>query len=206
MNEEFKAFEAGWPGEDTVCGWGSKMEHTNNIRQVLPKIIRDYEIKSINDAGCGDLHWIKNIDFGKLGVYYRGYDLYPRDSWKQLNEVWRDGGPVWRMMIADVTTDVLPKADLAICRDVMIHLPNYAVQDVLENLKASHKYLLATNFVCPPAIDNMEHYAFSNFERIQHVSMHHSKLDLRLPPFNLGNPLRVITEDYPYKSIALWKL
>ena len=51
-------FEKGWSASGTVCGWGSEIEHTENIRKQLPQIIKDYGSKSVNDAGCGDLHWI----------------------------------------------------------------------------------------------------------------------------------------------------
>ena len=217
MNEEFKAFEAGWPGNETVCGWGSTVENTRDICRDLPNLIKGFGIKSMNDAGCGDLNWIRHIDFHSLGVKYVGYDLYERESWKELRQIY-DGTKfgcsnpkhdstfcrVWDLRIADITTTVLPPADLVMCRDVMIHLPNYEVMNVIENLRKSHSYLLATSFTSPG--DNDADYSFCNEERIREVSMKHSKLDLRLPPFNLGQPIAVTVENYPYKTTSLWNL
>jgi hypothetical protein len=197
MNENFGIFEQGWPGHDTVCGWGSTVEHTRNIRTLLPRLLSEYGIESVNDAGCGDLFWLKTIDLKNM-VDYQGYDLYRRSTWDDLE---KEG---WKLGILDITTESMREADLAICRDVFIHLSNKLVMDALDRIKTKHKYLLATNFLSPGMEDH--DYMFDNFSRISSTSMHHSKIDLRLPPFNLGSPLKIIPEDYPYKSTSLWNL
>lgn len=196
MNKDLQVFEQGWPGKDTVCGWGSQLEHTHNVRSLLPRIIKEFGIKTMNDAGCGDLFWIKTIDL--TGVDYRGYDAFKRSTWPALLA---DG---WNLEVLDITSESMREADLVMCRDVFIHLPNNMVLNALDKFKGRHKYLLSTNFLSPGKND--ESYAFDNFNRTQTISMKHSKIDLRLPPFNLCDPLRMIIEDYPYKSLSLWEL
>ena len=39
-------FEKGWTGSETVCGWGSEIEHTTSIREDLLEIIKLYNIKN----------------------------------------------------------------------------------------------------------------------------------------------------------------
>lgn len=187
-------FEQGWPGNDTVCGWGSTMEHTENIRHSLPRIIDEYNIRSINDAGCGDLFWIKHIDL--RGAKYTGFDIYERSTWPELQ---KEG---WKLEIADVTKDTLPTVDLTIVRDVFIHLNNHLVLNALDKIKTYSKYLLATNFVR----NESEDVLVDNFSRIVGTSMHHSKINLTDKPFNLGKPLIMIPEDYPFKNTSLWRL
>jgi hypothetical protein len=200
MHEQMTIFEQGWPGEDTICGWGSTMEHTKMVRTMLPRILAMAKAKTVNDAGCGDLFWIKTLDLS--GIDYLGYDLYERSTWPALRE---EG---WNLQTADITTDDLRPSDLIICRDVFIHLPNHMILDALDRFKRSAKYLFTTNFLSPkddaPQEDKI--YQFTNFDRAAKTQMKHSKLDLRLSPFNLGNPMIMIAESYPYKNMSLWRL
>lgn len=196
MNEDLKVFEQGWPGRGTVCGWGSQLEHTQEIREYLPRIIKSYGITSINDAGCGDLCWMQTLDFE--GVSYKGYDVCERHTWLALREVG------WDLSILDITSEDMRPADLVICRDVFIHLPNDMILKALDRFKRQHKFLLTTNFYCMGK--QFPENNFSNFERPSIISMKHAKMDLRFPPFNLGDALFDIPEDYPCKTTSLWKL
>lgn len=199
MSEQgLAAFKEGWPGEETVCGWGSTLAHTNGIRQELPRILNKYAILDMNDAGCGDLHWIQHVSLQRIGVDYHGYDLFERDTWPYLK------AKGWKLSRLDIISQDMPYADLVMCRDVFIHLPNNLILIALERMKKNHKFLLATNFTSPGETD--KDYAFDNEHRTTGISMKHSKIDLRLPPFNLGEPLEIVVEDYPYKTTSLWKL
>lgn len=191
-NPAFALFQDGWPSEGTVCGWGSELSHTVAIREALPLVVERYGIGCINDLGCGDLHWIQQSNIGRAS--YVGYDLFRRPTWSGLE------AQGWKVVQADITEELLPPADLAICRDVFIHLSNDLVLKTLALIRARHRFLLATTFTS--ADDRL----FSNDERIAGVSIHHSKIDLRLPPFGLGEPIYSIAEDYPHKACCLWRL
>lgn len=192
MNKEFEVFKGGWPGDETVCGWGSMLEHTTDMRMMLPYLIEKYGITSINDAGCGDLNWIKHTDL--KGASYIGYDLFERESWVELRE------QGWKLRTLDITEKYMAPAIMAMVRDVFIHLPNTDILKALDKIRRTHVLLLASTFV------SMSAAPFSNEDRIQNVSMHHSKLDLSAAPFNLGEPIARIHEDYPHKYTALWNL
>lgn len=185
-------FEQGWPGENTVCGWGSKLEHTKAIRRLLPLILQTINAKTVNDAGCGDLFWIQKIDL--TGIDYVGYDLYERSTWPAL----RENG--WKLQTANVVEEDLRPSDLIICRDVFIHLPNEMILKALERFKRTSKWLLTTNFKGSDATP------VCNDLRMPGPRLKHSKLDLSLPPFNLGNTVTNIIEDYPNKTTSLWRL
>lgn len=187
MDEKLKIFEQGWAGNDTVCGWGSTMEHTSIIRMQLPELFRLFDIRSVNDAGCGDLFWAKTVFSPKAN--YRGFDIYERASWHKLQS---EG---WNLEVKDITKEVLPPADLVICRDVFIHLPDDLILSALNLFKRSHKYLLSTTFT-----------TVNNDNRIKEPRLQHSKLNLSLPPFNLGRSLYDIEEDFLGKFTSLWEL
>ena len=60
----YERMQKGWRGglhDGTVCGVGSTMGNTGNVRRWLPQIAEDYGIRFIADAGAGDRHWIRMI-------------------------------------------------------------------------------------------------------------------------------------------------
>ena len=194
----FEIFEDGWIGTDTVCGWGSRMEHTNNVRHDLPNIVQQIRESiggkvKVNDAGCGDLWWLQKIVDEDLWDYV-GYDLYPRDCWDELPYDCRQ---------LNVCSQHMRECDLIICRDVFIHWPTDYILWALDRFRDRSKYLYSTSYTG-------EYFQFSNHDRITDFSMSHSKLNLCSAPFNLGQPLWVTMEDYENhlskKVICLWEL
>lgn len=190
-------FSQGWPDQapDTVCGWGSSEPHTQLVRKGLMTILETYRVTTLNDAGCGDLAWMSTLDL--RGISYVGYDVHERATWPELR---RKG---YRLQVVDITSEDLRPADLLICRDVFIHLPNDMILSALERFRRSCRLLLTTSYTSDPAL---EKGAFSNFERMSEPSLRHSKLDLSLPPFDLGQPLERIPENSPNKYLGLWDM
>lgn len=180
-------FKQGWTsdrGDQTVCGWGSEIEHTEDIRQELPIILKEYNVKLFNDAGCGDLNWISTVDLSDID--YMGYDIVPRAKWNYPLKC--------RQM--DISDNIMRKADMILCRDVFIHLPNNTVQKILDNFKQSSDLLLTTTFMD----------LSSNSDRLDEPSIKYAKINLSIEPFNLGKPLICIKENYPNKYTCLWRL
>lgn len=190
-------FLRGWPDQapDTVCGWGSSEQHTRLVRKEFAEILNVYHVETLNDAGCGDLAWMSMIDLE--GVDYIGYDIHERANWAEL----RQRG--YRLDVLDITANESRPADLLICRDVFIHLPNDMVLPALERFRRSASLLLTTSYTSEPSLSEGE---FSNFKRMNEPSLHHGKLDLTLPPFNLGQPLVRIPENSPNKYLGLWDM
>ena len=112
----------------TVCGNGSTLEATKNAREWLPKIAKQYSIVTVSDAGAGDMAWIRSIHWD---VDYTPYDLVPR-----LDEVIK----------FDITKDILPAADLILCRMVLNHIQEN-IDSAVERIKESGSaFLIATQF------------------------------------------------------------
>lgn len=134
-----KRMERGWNGgksEKTRCGQGSLLRNTTNIRAWLPRMAEKYGIRSVCDAGAGDLHWMRLVEWG---VDYSGFDLFPRH-------------PDVRRL--DITTERLPDCDAILCRMVLNHLwgdkgDATRVEMALDLFRQSGKYLFATQFDGP---------------------------------------------------------
>lgn len=129
--EMHERMRKGWRAglkDGTVCGNGSTMAHTANIRQWLPEVCDRYGIKSVCDAGAGDLHWIGKVQWN---VDYRPFDLIPRRP--EVQKI-------------DVTREALPACDAVLCRMVLNHLDSERVQMALGLFRHSARYLFATQF------------------------------------------------------------
>lgn len=128
--------EAGWVGglsDGTPCGRGSMIANTREVRDLLPVLADDYGVRTVSDAGAGDLHWIRHVHWD---VEYQGYDLVPRHP--DVREL-------------DITKDLLPISDLILCRFVLGHLPPvFALAAVNLFRKSASTYLLASN---PESVD-----------------------------------------------------
>lgn len=134
--------QKGWKSEETPCGAGSTIESTRLIRSYLPRIADQYGISSVVDAGAGDLHWIRSVQWG---VEYRGFDLHPRHP---------------NVIKLDITKEVLPKADMILCRHVLNHLSIQFSERAIEKFRASEaRYLLMTN--CDNQRDYWAQYGLS---------------------------------------------
>lgn len=127
----FERMANGWRGglqDGTICGNGSTLAHTKNIRVWLPEVVDRLGIQSVCDAGAGDLHWISRLTWD---VNYRAFDLIPR---------------VRAVEKIDITTEALPECDAILCRMVLNHLDEERIKMALGQFRKSAVYLIATQF------------------------------------------------------------
>lgn len=130
--QDYHLLTKGWmKGKpETLCGGGSTLQATKDVRQVLPKWLARYEVRSLCDAGAGDLHWIREVPLD--GITYRAYDLRPRAEGVE---------PL------DITSELLPECDAILCRHVLNHLTPALVSEALDRFRRSARYLIATTFL-----------------------------------------------------------
>lgn len=102
----------------------------------------------------------------------------------------------------DIINDELPKADIIICRDCLVHFPTEGIFKAIGNFKKSGStYLLTTTFTADRK--NNIHAKFGDW----------NPFNLEGPPFNFPKPITIINENcteanclYTDKSLGLWKL
>lgn len=183
-----------WNEKESLSGPGSTFEATKNIRAALPEIFKKYNIRSVLDVPCGDFNWMKFVDLGN--IEYIGADIVEELIRQNTNKF---AGDHISFRVLDLVSDILPKADLILCRDGLVHLNNREVIRALKNIRKSKaKYLLMTNF--PDHKGNQKP-----------GQDHWRPINFRLPPFNLPEPVLVIDENeklenYTDKSLCMWEV
>lgn len=123
MVKKFKKIE--WAHHP--CGRGSVFENTEWTRGLLEQFTEQYDIKTVSDAGAGDLSWVGET---KWNVDYTPYDI--RKWHKDIIQF-------------DVTNEVLPKTDLIVCRHVLNHLdPKLRAEATKRFTESGSKYIFIT--------------------------------------------------------------
>ena len=196
--ERFRAAYASrlWGGEETGSGPGSSLAQTEHLVRELPGLLERFEVGTLLDAPCGDLHWMQHVELGE--IRYIGAELLP----ELVSENAERYAPLgWEFVTLDLTRDPLPEADLVLCRDCLVHLSFEDIDRVLANIRRSGaRYLLATTF--PDEQSNVDV-----------VTGDWRPLNLELAPLDLGAPLDLLTEGcteqdgaFSDKALGLWDI
>lgn len=149
------------------------------------------------DVPCGDFGWLSQIELA-LDEYI-GADIVPAIVERNRSQYGADRRR--QFMQRDIASDPLPRADIVLCRDCLVHLSNADVFRAFQNLKRSGgRYLLTTTFV---ELEDNADIASGDWR----------PLNLRLPPFTLPEPLRIVLEGcteegdaYADKALGLWEI
>ncbi|RXG91774.1 class I SAM-dependent methyltransferase [Bradyrhizobium zhanjiangense] len=183
-----------WGAATSVSGLGSEDPATAAIREALAPLLQRLGARSLLDAPCGDAGWIGRL---KLGVDYTGIDVVP--SLIEANRR-RVGGSPGRFLVADITCDALPRADVILCRDCLVHLSFANIDRALARFRESGaRFLLATTF---PEWDANRDCEDGDWRA----------LNMEKPPFDWPAPHALINErcekggGWRDKSLGLWQL
>lgn len=169
--------------ENSASGRGSNLENTKEIPGILRQVICNYPVKSMLDAPCGDLHWMRHI-IESLGVKYTGIDVVPR-----LIKRNKEFFPDLKFYCRDITQDKLPRADLIFCRDCLVHLSEDNIFKALSNFQRSGStYLLTTTFTRARVFQDIPDGKWR-------------PINLEMQPFGL-KPLAVFSEYYSDPAFA----
>lgn len=132
-----------WGAPDSVSGLGSEDSATAAIREAFPSLLQRLGARSLLDAPCGDAGWIGRV---KLDLDYIGIDIV-RSLIETNNARAARGELSGRFLVADITCDALPRADLILCRDCLVHLSFQNIARVIARFRESGaQFLLATTF------------------------------------------------------------
>jgi hypothetical protein len=184
-------------GASSPSGLGSELAATRRLRAALPPFLARHEVRSLLDVPCGDFGWLSTVD---LGVSYTGADIVP--SLVEENERRYGGSSTGRRFLKlDLTKDALPRADLVLCRDCLVHLSFENIGRAIDNIRVSGaRYLLTTTF--------LDHEVNGDIE-----DGDWRMLNLEREPFNLPPPVDVLVEHceegdgaYADKALGLWEL
>ena len=186
-----------WGAASSVSGLGSEDVATSAIREALPPLLQRLGVRSLLDAPCGDAGWIGSI---KLDLDYTGIDIVPSLIAANSERAAR-GELIARFRVADITRDALPKADVILCRDCLVHLSFHNIDRAVANFRASGAdFLLLTTF---PEWDGNRDCEDGDWRA----------LNMERAPFNWPAPRELINErceegggGWRDKSLGLWRL
>jgi hypothetical protein len=186
-----------WGADTSVSGVGSELQATAAVRERLPGLLNELGVRSMLDAPCGDHRWMASLDLDL--ERYVGMDIVPSIV-EPLQQRYH-GDARRSFVLADVTRDALPRCDLILSRDCLVHFSFATLDQAMRNLKASGATWLATT-------------TFPELERNEDIEdADWRPLNFEHPPFRWPAPLEVINERcteaggaYADKSLALWRL
>jgi len=196
LDERFaRIFATNLWSSESRSGVGSELDATSGLREQLPLLLREIGARSLLDLPCGDFGWLSTVP---LDLDYIGADIV--DDLVRANEA-RYGAPRRAFRRLDLTSDELPRADVVLCRDCLVHLSFAHVSKALANVgRSGATWLLTTTF--------LEHH--------QNVDIEDGDwrmLNLTCAPFNLPPPTVVLVEGcresegaYADKALGLWKV
>ena len=178
-----------WGDAESVSGSGSNRSNTKMVARSLLKAVARTGAKTLLDAPCGDLHWMKDV---ALPGDYIGGEIVA-ELVTDLETKY--GGPRRRFVNLDIVSDPLPDADLWLCRHVLMHLSHADILEVLANFTRSRiGYIL------------VDDYSFERRNRnIQTGGYRY--VNLRRAPFNLPKPLAEYPNSVPPNApdyLSLW--
>lgn len=192
-----------WGDESSFSGEGSNLEQTIVIRGKLIDLFREFNIKTIVDAPCGDFFWMKEIIniISSSGVTYLGVDIVKEIV--ESNSA-NYGNANVSFLNLNLIDDPIPEVDLILTRDCLIHLSFSNIFNIIRNYKKSNsKYLLLST------------YTGSNRKNIDidGSRLGFRALNMQKFPFLFPDPLILINEGctefdcaFSDKSLALWEI
>jgi hypothetical protein len=182
-----------WGDPESVSGPGSNLAQSSQVREHLPKILKSIGAETLLDIPCGDYWWMKEVNLNL--DQYIGADVVAQLI-SDNNEKY--GASNRQFECLDITTDKLPRTDLILCRDLLVHFTNREVFRSIQNIRSSNStYLLMTTFT------GIE-------ENIDIVSGEWRPIDFQLPPFEFPPPLEIFDDSgnntHRNKYLGLWRV
>jgi hypothetical protein len=179
-----------WKDPESVSGRGSTLARAATIMARLPPLLEELRAETLLDAPCGDFNWMRHTNLGR--VRYVGGDVVP-DLIERNRRLY--GGEGRTFLVLDVTKSRLPRADVILCRDCLIHLSFARIRSAVANFKRSG----ATYLACTTHT--------SVGENTDCPDGGWRSVNLELPPFNFPPPLKLIVEDAELgKCLGVWRL
>lgn len=131
-----------WGDCESFSGPGSTRERAASFLDDLVALVRSLRVSTLLDAPCGDFNWAGPL--ADAVPRYVGVDVVPQliDDNRR-----RASAPRRRFLCRDFVHQRLPRADVVVCRDGLVHLSAADARKALANLRRTGaEYLIATTF------------------------------------------------------------
>jgi hypothetical protein len=175
----------GWGTSESASGPGSSVARTAVVRSRLTKLLKELGITSILDIPCGDFNWMRFTELS--GIEYTGADIVaPLVEQNRLLYA----GPGRTFLQIDMLCCPIPRSDLILCRDGLVHLSFFDIAQALCRMEQSGAtYLLTTSF---SALNRNKDIVTGDWR----------SLNLNLAPFYFPAPLETLSDARPDGTLA----
>lgn len=182
-------------GIESVSGPGSARARGESFRDDVIALLRQIGARTLLDAPCGDFNWMESV--ADSVDRYTGVDIVA----PLVARVARAHGSERRAFLCrDFTRDPLPRADVILCRDALVHFSFADARAALRNFRRSGaRYLLATTFIAHERNENCRTGGWR-------------MLNMERAPFGFPPPLALVDERLlpdgrdSGKRLGLWEL
>ena len=176
----------------SISGHGSNIntDQSNNLISSLSDFIKNYQISSLLDMPCGDFLWMNELLKKNKIIKYLGIDIVNDIIKKNKIKYENEKIKFSNFDIIDFYTN--ENFDLVIMRDFFIHINNADIKKVLSNIQKM----------------NIDYFAFENYDISKNedvITGRHRKVNLKLDPFNLGDPIFFFKDYEKDKYIYFYK-
>lgn len=199
LKERFERIHATnlWGASESVSGLGSEPDAIVSLRSELSALLKELDARSLLDAPCGDASWMHGMG---LDLAYHGVDIVP-DLVAGLQQRSEAGELPGIYRLADLTCDDLPRCDVILCRDCLVHLSFAHIERAVSNMaRSGATWLITTTFTDWNDNTDCEDGDWR-------------ALNLQAAPFFWPRPEALINEDcreghggWADKSLGLWRL
>lgn len=132
-----------WLDRVSRSGLGSN-PNSNAVKMdiiALEKIFDYIKPSKMIDVPCGDMAWMPYFLNAHKDIEYKGYDIVPA-----IIEKNKEAYPTLHFEKFDIVSQILPKTDVVLCRDLLNHLSILDIQNVLDNfIKSGNEYFIISN-------------------------------------------------------------
>jgi hypothetical protein len=179
---EFGLGEQAAGRRESASGPHGTNQATAPFREMLLATLRQHDIRTVLDLGCGDWNWMRQVGFPHpLGstertISYQGWDAH-EGMMVRLNETY--GGPHVSFHTKDITTEEYPRVDLIIARSVLFHIDAAIARRMVERVRAASKFFLSNSFLNVRKNSNIKKY-------LPIDGWGFYTINLNIAPFNLG--------------------
>ena len=180
-------------GDGKGSGIGSDAEHVRPYTRFLQQFLRDRNIRSVVDLGCGD--WQFSCELDLSGIKYHGVDVATSVIESNRQSFQADN---IEFSVLDTYT-ALPKADLLICKDVLMHLGWEEVSRIIREAFPKYQFILITSDVQPYSKLGD---AYLEARKIRQGMFNENILTGQMTPFDIRLP----PYEIPAETIFSWTL
>lgn len=183
-------------GRVPKSGSGSTLQKTESTRSFLKEAVLRYNIRSIVDAPCGDLTWMRTLFpfFAEHGVKYTGVDIVPSEIAQHSFAF-----PQHTFLELDMAVKPLPAADLIFSRQALQHMNVEDNMRVMNNwVSSGSQFIMQTTYNVTPN---------SNYRPVSGGT--NSLINLLAPPYNLPSPMQLWLEqeqNWGVEYLAIWNV